>query len=240
MPIDVYDKPKFIETCEITQLWIVDPWRRSFSLSLFLSPAFQFSIHSRFDCFTMKFYSLFRFSHYVRRRYCKYEEVLFFWYACRFGGNNNYIIIYRYSSNVWFQRIGIFIRSFSMENENCLFHSFPLLLHFYRNCISILLHAIALALSLDYSWTRLDCTENSNKMELEEFRMKSSFDKLSSCVYCEIRTFFFLFFFFFSLNADNVQRWLLLYTEFVHYIKSVIVELLVFTCICIYSAGVSG
>lgn len=168
------------------------------------------------------------------------KKVLFFWYACRFGGNNNCIIIYRYSSNVWFQRIGIFIRSFSMENENFLFRSFPLLLHFYRNCISILLHAIALALSLDYSWTRLDCTENSNKMELEEFRMKSSFDKLSSCVYCEIRTFFFLFFFFFSLNADNVQRWLLLYTEFVHYIKSVIVELLVFTCICIYSAGVSG
>lgn len=165
-----------------------------FSFSLSLSSVSIFNSLSFRLFHEMKFYSLLRFSHYVRRRYCKYEEVLFFWYACRFGGNNNCIIIYRYSSNVWFQRIGIFIRSFSMENENFLFRSFPLLLHFYRNCISILLHAIALALSLDYSWTRLDCTENSNKMELEEFRMKSSFDKLSSCVYCEIRTFFFFFF----------------------------------------------
>lgn len=93
-----------------------------------------------------------------------------------------------------FEGIVIFIRSMENENffsfkENFSFVRFLLLLHFYRNCISILLHAIALALSLtlDYSWTRLDCnTENSDKMELEEFRMKNSFDKLSSRVHCEI------------------------------------------------------
>lgn len=135
-----------------------------------------------------------------------------------------------------FEGIVIFIRSMENENffsfkENFSFVRFLLLLHFYRNCISILLHAIALALSLalDYSWTRLDCnTENSDKMELEEFRMKNSFDKLSSRVHCEI----WIFFFFFFLHQMQIMfRDDCFYTESVHYIKSVIHWI---TCFYVY------
>lgn len=136
-----------------------------------------------------------------------------------------------------FEGIVIFIRSMENENffsfkENFSFVRFLLLLHFYRNCISILLHAIALALSLalDYSWTRLDCnTENSDKMELEEFRMKNSFDKLSSRVHCEIWIFF--FFFFFLHQMQIMFRDDCFYTESVHYIKSVIHWI---TCFYVY------
>lgn len=74
MPIDVYDKPKFIETCEITQLWIVDPWRRSF----FLSPTifdFRFTLVSQWNF--ILFFVLFSLRSFKYGRSIK--ESIFWW-----------------------------------------------------------------------------------------------------------------------------------------------------------------
>lgn len=178
MPIDVYDKPKFIETCEIDCGSLIHD--EDLSLSLF-----QFSLS--FQLFRMmKFYSFLVVLNMVEEASKKVyvSDIVVYW-------KYNYLFVV--------QRIFLFAR----------FSIFPLRKNFSSICTSppflsglhILLHAIALALSLDYSWTRLDCTENSNKMELEEFGMKSSFDKLSSCVHCEIRTFS-SFLFSLSPNAE--------------------------------------
>lgn len=175
MPIDVYDKPKFIETCEIDCGSLIHD--EDLSLSLF-----QFSLS--FQLFRMmKFYSFLVVLNMVEEASKKVyvSDIVVYW-------KYNYLFVV--------QRIFLFAR-FSIFKEKFLFHLY-LSSIFIGIAYPILLHAIALALSLDYSWTRLDCTENSNKMELEEFGMKSSFDKLSSCVHCEIRTF--SFFSFFSLT----------------------------------------
>lgn len=77
MPIDVYDKPKFIETCEITQLWIVDPWRRSF----FLSPTIfdSLSFHNE-----ILFFPSFFFPYVVLNMVVASKKVFF-------GGKYNYL-----------------------------------------------------------------------------------------------------------------------------------------------------
>lgn len=168
------------------RLWIVDPWRRSLSLSLSLSIFTLVSIVSNDE---ILFFFSGRCSKHGRR---SIKESICFWYCC-FGGKYNYLFVV--------QRIFLFARfSIFPLRKNFSFHLY-LSSIFIGIAYPILLHAIALALSLDYSWTRLDCTENSNKMELEEFGMKSSFDKLSSCVHCEIRTFS-SFLFSLSPNAE--------------------------------------
>lgn len=180
MPIDVYDKPKFIETCEIDCGSLIHD--EDLSLSLF-----QFSL--LFQLFRMmKFYSFLVVLNMVEEASKKVyvSDIVVYW-------KYNYLFVV--------QRIFLFARfSIFPLRKNFSFHLY-LSSIFIGIAYPILLHAIALALSLDYSWTRLDCTENSNKMELEEFGMKSSFDKLSSCVHCEIRTFS-SFLFSLSPNAE--------------------------------------